>query len=102
MALQSTERGPLARVVGVVATIAVVALAATLGIVVLAVILGLALIGTVVIGLRAWWLRRQLRQAAGRAAEQRPEGRSHRGSVIEGEFTRSSDDHPPRSSGHGD
>ncbi|MBK1727215.1 hypothetical protein, partial [Halorhodospira neutriphila] len=101
MQLQSTERGPLARIVGVVATIAVVALAATLGIVVLAVILGLALIGTVVVGLRAWWLRRQFRQASARAAEQRSGARGHRGSVIEGEFTRSNDERPPRSSDPG-
>lgn len=98
MQLQSTERGPLARIVGVVATIAVVALAATLGIVVLAVILGLALIGTAVIGVRAWWLRRQMRQAANRAAEQRSAARGQRGSVIEGEFTRSNGRRPPRSS----
>lgn len=92
MQVQHAQRGPIARVAGIIAGIAVIALAATLGIVVLAVLLGLALIGAVIIAIRTWWLRRQLRQAA--ADFQRRSGRQYRGQgqIIEGEFRRGSDE----------
>ncbi len=71
---------------------AVLALAATLGVVVLAVLLGLAAIGAVILAVRIWWFRRQLRQAAQHFEEE--EGRREHGKgpsggrVIEGEYTR--------------
>ncbi len=83
--------GPVKRILGAVAAVAVIALAAALGVVVLAVLLGLAAIGAVIVTLRVWWLRRQLRQAAKtfeegqhrRDQEERPGGH-----IIEGEYTR--------------
>ncbi len=66
MRIQNVERGPIAKILAVIGTVAVVALAATVGLIVLAVVLGLALIGAVVIGARIWWLKRRLRRAAAR------------------------------------
>ncbi|MBK5936588.1 MULTISPECIES: hypothetical protein [Halorhodospira] len=97
MRMQNVERGPIARVAGVIGAIAVIALAATLGIVVLAVMLGLALIGAVIIAARTWWLRRQMRRAAARGEGFDPARRSGtptRGRIIEGEYSRGSEDDP--------
>ncbi|ABM62758.1 hypothetical protein [Halorhodospira halophila] len=97
MRMQNVERGPIARVAGVIGAIAVIALAATLGIVMLAVMLGLALIGAVIIAARTWWLRRQMRRAAARGEgfghTARPGTPAH-GRVIEGEYSRGSKDDP--------
>ncbi|MFP4147678.1 MAG: hypothetical protein ACLFSI_08200 [Halorhodospira sp.] len=94
MRIQNVERGPIARVAGAIGAIAVIVLAATLGIAVLAVMLGLALIGAVVIAVRVWWLRRQLRRAAAEARQQRS-GSSYTGHVIEGEIVRERTDREP-------
>ncbi|GEM_PF-1937461 len=94
MRMQNVERGPVARVAGIIGAIAVIALAATLGIVVLAVMLGLALIGAVIIAVRTWWLRRQMRRAAARGEGFGPTGPTSRGRVIEGEYSRGSGDDP--------
>lgn len=112
MQVQTRERGPIAKVFGAIAAIAVVALAATLGIVVLAVALGLALIGAVVVAVRLWWLRRQFRAAGfggepgtggGQSREDASRGgrgRQHRpsGVIIEGEYERSPPEARPRDS----
>ncbi|MBK1734317.1 hypothetical protein CKO15_03260 [Halorhodospira abdelmalekii] len=87
MQVQTPQRGPIARVAAVIGAIAVIALAATLGIVVLAVLLGLAVIGAVIIAVRTWWLRHQMRRAAARGETVRT--RQHSGiTIIEGEYSR--------------
>lgn len=109
MQIETQTRGPVGKVLGVIAAIAVIALAATLGIVVLAVLLGLALIGAVVTAARIWWLRRQMRAAGfdpsgpqpGAGAGQRTRRPPRQGHVIEGEYQRGEPDSTRHSSGRG-
>ncbi|MCG5530599.1 hypothetical protein LRD18_06895 [Halorhodospira halochloris] len=94
MQIQTPQRGPIARVMAIIGGIAVLALAATLGIVVLAVLLGLALIGAVIIAVRTWWLRHQMRRHGHR---DKGAYRNSGITIIEGEYTKESRREPPDS-----
>lgn len=57
--------GLLAQLAGFIVGLVVIAVALFLGTLLLAAIVGVAMIIALVVGVRAWWLRRQLRSGPG-------------------------------------
>ncbi|MGH8496409.1 MAG: hypothetical protein ACREVN_09780 [Gammaproteobacteria bacterium] len=73
---------PVARFLSFLGAVLALGLAFFLGLFFVAVVAGLLLLGALVIGARVWWLRRQIRQALARRADEGEEG-----IVIEGQYT---------------
>lgn len=77
-----TRNNPLSRLFATVAFVVVAGMAAIFGAFILAAVIGLGAILAMIVAVRVWWLRRQLRRGA--AADQDTSS----GTTIEGEYRR--------------
>lgn len=74
-------RNPLSRLFATVTFVVVAGIAAIFGAFILAVVIGLGAILAMIVAVRIWWLRRQLRRSS--------DGQDTRsGNLIEGEYRR--------------
>ncbi len=85
----AVSRNPLVRVLAAIGALVLAGIALVLGAMVFLTFLGLAVIAALLVWVRLWWIRRQLRRQArqGRGPGPRRKGRTQ-GRVIEGEYRR--------------
>lgn len=74
-------RNPLAQVLATLAFLVTAAVAAIFGAFILALVVGLGAILALVVAVRVWWLRRQLRRGGN-------DSQTSTGNTIEGEYRR--------------
>ena len=85
MSQHSFSRGapnnPIVQVIAVIVAVLVAIGAVFLGAVILSFFIGFAIIGWVILTIRLWWLRRQVRSGGGTSS------RSQTGEIVEVEYT---------------
>lgn len=76
-----TRSNPLSQLAAAVVFAAVAAVAAIFGVFILAAVIGLGAVLALIVTVRVWWLRRQLRRGKGNQD-------ASSGTIIEGEYRR--------------
>lgn len=80
-----TRSNPLARLFATVAFVIVAGMAAVFGVFILAAVIGLGAILAMIVAVRVWWLRRQLRRSGDGGGDEQD---TSSGTTIEGEYRR--------------